>query len=175
MEQEPKKFPGKVKTYLPSGLESEDWQDSIETKDDAGLIFRMFQRILKEHGLDLTKNLKVLEVGSGNSVFLDFLKKQEVDVVGTDVDFRGEHESPQVVARIEQLPFKDESFDVVLSSAIFDNSVYEQDQALMIKEIVRVLKHGGFYLGNNEWRRHVQPIKGFDLISDEPATVYKKS
>jgi SAM-dependent methyltransferase len=173
MEQEPKKFPGVVSKFR-GGL-IKDWQDSIETENDAGLIFRMFQRILKEHGLDLTKNMKVLEVGSGNSVFLDFLKKQGVDIVGADVDFRGGHESPQIIARIEQLPFKDESFDVVLSSAIFDNSVYKQDQDIMIKEIARVLKHGGFYLGNSEWRTNVKPIEGFDLISKEPAAVYKKS
>jgi ubiquinone/menaquinone biosynthesis C-methylase UbiE len=54
---------------------------------------------------------------------------------------------PDVVANIEQLPFADQSVDVVVASSLFSTQSYEQDQAAMLAEIVRVLKPGGFFLG----------------------------
>ncbi|MEK6848435.1 MAG: hypothetical protein AABX65_02280, partial [Nanoarchaeota archaeon] len=95
---EPKKFPKVVQRYSDS---SPVGQDVIRTTQDAESLYNGLQQNLLEHGLDLTKNLKVLEVGSGNAVFLDYLKEQGVDAVGVDVKPRGGHESPQVIARIE--------------------------------------------------------------------------
>ena len=37
----------------------------------------------------LAEEVKVLELGSGNAVFLDYMKKQSVDAVGVDVRPRG--------------------------------------------------------------------------------------
>jgi len=97
--------------------------------------------------------------------------------VGVDVKPRGDKKSFQIIARVEQLPFAEGSFDVVLSNAVFDKSVYTQYQDLMIGEIARVLKHGGIYLGNRENIRidTLSPTDGFNLISNDSVTVYKKS
>ncbi len=89
--------------------------------------FVVLQSVLGEYGIDLTKCAKVLEVGSGDAEFLDYIREKGVDVVGVDIYPRGSKKSPQVISRIEQLPFPDESFDVVLSSQVFDSRIYDQD------------------------------------------------
>ncbi len=179
MDESPKKFDRNIKIPIPSFLESvlPDWQDGIKSDVAAEAFYDLFQEVLKEQGLDLTKNLKVLEAGSGNAIFLDFLRQKGVNAVGVDAELRGSKESPQVIARIEKLPFAKESFDVVLSShLVFDAKVYDQDQDLMMKEIYRVLKPGGIFLANGETRIRTLPIKGFDQIYKKDTIIlYKKS
>lgn len=121
----------------------------MEDEADARRMFRSFERRFKDFGIGIDlKTSKILEVGSGKSVFLDYLQKQGVDAVGVDARPRGETEGlPIVAARIEQLPFPDETFDVVLSNSVFDTSVYDQDHRLMLEEISRVLRPGGVYAG----------------------------
>ena len=54
----------------------------------------------------------------------------------------------------------------------------------MIKEIARVLKHRGIYLGNKEFHMALSPqtkrsrppiVKGFNLIPNDLVTIYQKS
>jgi ubiquinone/menaquinone biosynthesis C-methylase UbiE len=151
MKELPEKLPREIRKDT---REFGNWQDDVTSPERARFLFKFFQEILTKYGLDLTKNMKVLEIGSGNAVFLDFLKKQGVDAVGIDVQLRGSTDSPQIVGRVERLPFKDNSFDVVLSNAVFDELVYEQYHDIMMQEIFRVLKSGGMYLGSKEWRMH---------------------
>ena len=97
-----------------------------------------------------------------NGEGLDYAKEQGLDIVGVDVDPRGTNKSPQVVARIEQLPFPSESFDVVFSSNTMDSRHYDQDQLLMVKEVLRILKPGGLYL-TVEGHADVRTLQGFEL------------
>ena len=100
--------------------------------------------------------------------------------MGVDIFPHGGKESPQVATRIEQLPFNDGTFNVVVSiGTVFDSSVYVQNQQLMMQEISRVLKQGGVYY-NSFWRRAkgLSPIAVFNEIpkvSNEFRSVYKKS
>ncbi|MFA5936891.1 MAG: class I SAM-dependent methyltransferase [Candidatus Paceibacterota bacterium] len=170
MEELPKKLqPEDTKKYFSS------WENIINNEDDAKLVFHVFQQALKEYGIDLVKNIKVLEIGSGNAVLLDYLRQQGVDVVGVDMKPHGNKESIQL-AYIEQLPFEKESFDVILSNFVFDR-LYTQNRYLMMTEIARVLKSGGIYLGREE-DILIQPINGFNLISnlsEGDLKIYKKS
>lgn len=156
-------------------------EDSLESEreDNAKQTYFLFQHYLKEHGIDLTrKGIKVLEIGSGTATLLNYMRKQKVNAVGVDVRPRGNKESPQVIARIEQLPFDDEQFDVVLSSETFHHHFYNQNQNSMMEEIIRVLKHGGIYMGRREYIdfKSVKAIKGFEPIpSYFNLFVYKKS
>ena len=71
----------------------------------------------------------------------------------------------QVLARIEQLPFEDNKFSVVLSLGnVFDQLIYNQDHDLMMREIHRVLKPKGFYLGYGFAKIKAWPIEGFVLL-----------
>ncbi|OGJ02200.1 hypothetical protein A3G98_02100 [Candidatus Nomurabacteria bacterium RIFCSPLOWO2_12_FULL_37_8] len=120
------------------------------------------------------KNLKVLEIGSGNGIFLDFLRKKGVNAVGLDVRSGG-YGSPQVAARIEQIPLKSDEFDLVLSLGnVFDQMVYDQDHDLMIREIYRVLKPKGLYLGYGLAKIKASPIEGFtELIKPGEDNIFR--
>ncbi|OGI64664.1 hypothetical protein A3H53_03440 [Candidatus Nomurabacteria bacterium RIFCSPLOWO2_02_FULL_40_10] len=65
-----------------------DWEDGDSDLETIAIRYRNLERILFSHGMDL-KKVKVLELGSGNAVFLDYMKKQSVDAVGVDVRPRG--------------------------------------------------------------------------------------
>jgi len=155
-----------------------DWPKNWEGDDnqDAGLRFRAFERKLKKYGVDLLKS-KVLEIGNGNNAFLNYMLEQGVDAIGVDARPRGEKSSTLIASRIEQLPFRNETFDVVLSvHQVFDSHVYHQDHNAMLDEIRRVLKEHGLYLGMLE---HIDvSTEGFALISDQEEKsilgVYKK-
>lgn len=176
MEESPKKFEREV-SKIKSSFFGENWEDIIKDEVSARGDFEILEAVLKGQGINL-KNIKVLEVGSGNSVFLDYLRKKGVSAFGVDARPRGNKESPQVLARIEQLPFLAESFDAIFSSAVFDSTVYKQDQDLMLQEIERVLKHGGIYV-NADTKTRLLPPEGLSLIKDNSIfqlkTVYKKS
>ena len=146
-----------------------DWEESANDDHDAELMFDAFEKRLKNLGREL-KHSKVLEIGSGNNIFLSYLQKQGVDVVGTDVRPRGEIDGlPVTVARIERLPFPDETFDVVLSRFVFDTNVYNQNHRLMMEEISRVLKHGGIYASIGDYIE-----KSIDSLTPIPNTDHFK-
>ena len=161
-----------------------DWENVTSHEGDAHYNYSTFKTILKEQGIDLSKDKRVLEIGSGNAMLLDVLKAEGINTVGVDVNPRGNKESPQAIARIEQLPFANETFDVILSVAVFDDRYYDQEHNLMIQEIARVLKHGGIYMGTLEpGRIKALPIRGFNLVKPSKSdnmlygftVIYKKS
>jgi ubiquinone/menaquinone biosynthesis C-methylase UbiE len=138
---------------------------------------RYLKKALQEHGVSLDTHTKVLEIGSGNGRMLENFKKDGADAIGVDMHPRGSGETLQVKAKIENLPFADESFDLVVSTQAFDRGIYhEQDQDAMGKEIVRVLKAGGLYVAFVELIENVPA--GLTLVSDKEsyktAAVYKK-
>jgi len=99
--------------------------------------------------LKFIKNQKVLDVGSGDGVFLDRLVKT-FKVKGTGVDIseasirRAKKDSLKSIKFLKssaaKLPFKDGYFDTVLS---FDTLEHIKDQKTAVEEMVRVLKPKG--------------------------------
>lgn len=160
----------------PNSGEDGDWEDNDKDEKDAESRFRRFQRELKKYGVDLLK-AKILEIGTGNNVFLNYMRKQGIDAIGVDARPRGEKSSALVASWIEQLPFRDGTFDVVLSAAVFDSNAYYQYQREMLNEIKRVLKENGFYLGMFN-TINIPSVEGLALISDpeekDLIDVYKK-
>ena len=102
--------------------------------------------------LDELRNekLNVLDAGCGSGRFLLDLKKRYGNVTGGDFSIGllkkakkvGIGDVPLVQADVDKLPFKDESFDIVLSVRVIQHlRVNEQQNA--INEMSRVLKKGG--------------------------------
>ena len=133
---------------------------------------------LEELGVAIPTDAKILEIGSENNVFLQYLQKSGLDAVGVDAKPRGERTENIVRARIEQLPFPDETFGLIISNAVFDSDVYHQDQLAMVKEIARVLKHGGIYFGTLNYDKETPFGEFLEILSKSEgpigSSVYRK-
>jgi len=140
--------------------------------------YRTYDEILRTLGVDWKKpGVRVLELGSGNAKFLDYLRKNGVNAVGVDIRPTGSVELPQITTRVEQLFNATESVDVVLSIQVFDNSFYQQNHLLMMQEIARVLKPGGIYIAHGE-QIEIASVPHLTLVtelSEFGLQVYKKS
>lgn len=115
--------------------------------------------------LEMKKGDRVLDVGCGTGIFLARIAKTySIDGVGVDISKKSietaksirlrfprlrsgqARQAPRLrfqVADAVRLPFKDESFDHVLS---FDALEHIQDQSKALSEMVRALKPGGSLL-----------------------------
>ena len=109
---------------------------------------------------DFSKNRierpKVLEIGSGTGANLWFLQNEGLDVSGIDssktgikesykkLDLNGQSPADLRVGNFSSLPWEQESFDLVVDVfALYANILPEIHKT--VKEIVRVLKPGGFF------------------------------
>ncbi len=96
---------------------------------------------------------KVLDVGCGTGRMIENLRKFQAKPVGLDISkemlriarkkFLG---TEFVLGDIENLPFEDDEFDMVLSSFVL---VHLGDLRLAFEEVHRVLKDGGVFIVTN--------------------------
>jgi ubiquinone/menaquinone biosynthesis C-methylase UbiE/uncharacterized protein YbaR (Trm112 family) len=98
------------------------------------------------------KARKVLEIGSGTGNFLALAANRYEQVIGIDIGMRWLHVSrrrfldqnlpvpPLVCCCAEHLPFADDSFDLVVSSATLE---FVKDQERVLAECARTLKNDG--------------------------------
>ena len=98
-------------------------------------------------GIDLSKyvsgrNLKILDLGSGGCRGLDKFGKVIYSDISLEMLKQGKLRSG-VNLDASSLPFKDESFDVITSIAMFHHLPTKKDRLNFLKEIRRVLKPGG--------------------------------
>ncbi|MEI6396858.1 MAG: methyltransferase domain-containing protein [Candidatus Taylorbacteria bacterium] len=130
-------------------------------------------------GLDRQSNMKILDIGPGggrwSELLLAYFPKSEVFacdlshgmINGLEQRFRGEVLFKAKVGDMQDLPFEDNSFDLVVSIRAIK---YAVDQKKVFSEISRVLKPGGKgiielpYL--NIAYRFVRSFRIFNKISD---------
>jgi SAM-dependent methyltransferase len=124
----------------------------------------------------LSGSSKFLEVGCGSGVFFNFVREQGIPAVGVDARPRGNYNGALTAARIERLPFADETFDVVLSSVVFDRGAYTHNHKEMIGEIARVLKKGGLYISRGDMiQTRVEGLRRIRIgLGDIVHKLYKK-
>ena len=90
-------------------------------------------------------NGRVLENGCGVGMYLKHLAAYAREITGLEFDFDRAVEARQdttgvVCAAGENLPFPDDSFDLILSHEVLE---HVQDDHQAVKEITRVLRSGG--------------------------------
>jgi ubiquinone/menaquinone biosynthesis C-methylase UbiE len=108
-------------------------------------------------GANLSGGERVLDVGCGTGALVVMLKRQypAVDVVGLDPDPKALRRARTKATRApvsvqfdqafaDELPYRDSSFDRVLSSFMFHH-LKEDEREKMLREVSRVLKSGGSF------------------------------
>ena len=91
----------------------------------------------------------ILEVGVGNHVVYDYFKSRGFSITSVDNDKRTR---PDVMGTVGRLPFKDNSFDVVLCAEVLEHLPYEVFEECL-GELARVAKRN-VVLTLPHWGRH---------------------
>ena len=96
------------------------------------------------------KGKNVLDLGCGPGIYAKILSKKGAKVKGIDISDKeieiARKDNPKIdfeVGTIEKLPYKNKSFDVVLSALVLE---YLDDWTRVLSEVKRVLKKGGFFV-----------------------------
>lgn len=123
---------------------SDVWASKINNSETNKRIAIIFNGLLSKKEL---KDKKFLEIGCGLGYFSNKAFKMGAKVTGVDIGPNlvaiNKKLTPKgnfLVASASKLPFKDNSFDIVLSTEVIEH-VDNQDKA--IKEMFRVLKGSG--------------------------------
>ncbi|VVB75993.1 Ubiquinone biosynthesis O-methyltransferase [Candidatus Tiddalikarchaeum anstoanum] len=165
--------------------ENEFFEDYYKKGKDAWEIFtnkiraeKFYERVKKTksylNSLD-NKKLRILDVGCGEGFFSKELGYD--NIIGIDVSFQAAIRAKNSIEKVfvgnaVKLPFKDESFDVVLCM----ETLYYHDKNLMMHELHRVIKKNGHLilsLGNKD---NIKKIL-YKLISKktEEDVIYSKN
>lgn len=115
--------------------------------------------------LPLVHNRAVLDIACGTGYGLSILKAQARYVAGVDVDLGAAKEAGKecggncfvLLADGTQLPFDDESFDVVTS---FETLEHLHQRCLFLSELKRVLKPGGLLVLSTPNANYTRPVNG---------------
>jgi SAM-dependent methyltransferase len=126
--------------------------------------------------LGLKAGSRILEIGCGGGQSRAWYLQQGFQYVGTDIsktrvpELLQRHGGPDLLCDVHFLPFADGSMDVVYASAVFEHLACP---ILAAKEIFRVLKPGGAFLGNasflEPWHDHsyfhFSPLGAHELLT----------
>jgi SAM-dependent methyltransferase len=121
-----------------------------------GIDIYLFDQLLKGR---LTPGMRVLDAGCGDGRNLVYFLRSGYQVFGVDdspaaigqVRRLAAGLSPQLAAenfrleKVEKMSFADESFDVVISSAVLHFARDEEHFQSMVEEMWRVLRRGGIF------------------------------
>lgn len=115
--------------------------DSLkQTMSSASLYKYFFERLERLYGLERLKTIRILEIGSGNGFFLCYALKMGLNIVGIEpgknYGYEGRylravkllksndiqnHERKFIDASAEDIPFDDNSFDLVMSVTVLEH------------------------------------------------------
>jgi len=95
----------------------------------------------------ITKNGRILDLGTGTGKFLDSIKRKKMNFVGIDFSFKmmkkGQKKRSYInflQSEAERLPFKNNSFDYIISAFVFRNL---ENMKKTVSEAKRVMKEKG--------------------------------
>lgn len=123
---------------------SDCWESKINNKETQKRLRIVYGKLLEKNDI---KGKKFLEIGCGLGYFSKEAFKLGARVTGVDIGPKlikiSKKKTPNasfIVADASSLPFKNETFDVVLSTEVIEHI---NKQVIVIKEMFRVLKKGG--------------------------------
>jgi len=131
---------------------SRSWEDCTSNNLHASLRLGVANIGLEDNWIVLPKDSKILEIWSGNWVFVKHLEDEWYkNVFGIDKNPRHTEKFPKINAAkwdISSMQYEDGSFDAVFSHFVFDTNLYNQAVASMLSEIHRVLTPNGIYIAS---------------------------
>lgn len=122
-----------------------------------------------------SKDLRIIEIGSGRGRLLASLIKEGFNVTGIEIDQSRIDKSYELFGDLpiiwmsgDDLKFDNASFDCVISFDVFEHI---KDTDKHIKEVKRILKPGGYYLLQtpNKWTNSI-----FETIRWKSFSAWKK-
>ncbi|WP_266159659.1 class I SAM-dependent methyltransferase [Dyella silvatica] len=157
----------KAKTYIGQGWptrEEKNFEAYFSTREKRAAKIRT---LLYETGALPSPRGILLDVGCSSGKMMQIMREDAALCVGVDLDASaGIRPSGNIVFSIadgEQLPFRDDSIDVVICNHIYEHT---DDPQRLVDEIWRVLKEGGhcYFAGPNRWEP-VEPHYGLLFLS----------
>lgn len=141
-------------------------------KDQYQVAFENYQRIFSLSQDDLQKS--ILDVGAGSGKFIHYLR----DSLGNKNAYGAEKskfkiepgEEGMVIANGFELPFSDESFELVLAKNYLPMFVEDEEKMhAALQELLRVTQHGGKVVGDisvpegvtKDWEEY-KTLEGYD-------------
>lgn len=135
------------------------WQDTVDTITDRDILY-MVDEMKLEYIVPLIETMQgkvnTIEVGSGSGRLSCFLASKGYYTTCLDYSRNAlrvaannylmmENEGNFILADAESLPFKNGSFEVVLSTGLLEHFV---DAQLVVDEMARILKPGGYFISD---------------------------
>lgn len=104
---------------------------------------QMIEAIISDFSGSSVRDKKILDIGAGNGQISEYFHPNNRQYAFDIGDFRTQKESGVkfVIGRSENLPFKKDCYDIVLSHHVIE---HVDNQLLHLEEIHRVLKPDGF-------------------------------
>lgn len=120
------------------------------------------------------KTKKILDLGCGTGESLDYFKKKNPDIEWIGLDIA---KSPEVGKRTRKdikfynfdginIPFKNNYFDLIFCKQVLE---HVQEPSSLLKEICRVLKPEGFFIGSTSY---LEPYHSYSLQNYTPYGFY---
>jgi SAM-dependent methyltransferase len=122
--------------------------------NDISYVLDLKMKIAKEFGFELNRRSVILDFGCGSGRYVQELRDHGYQAFGCDINMKSEENvdtdsmvKNEIVRSIDLknyiLPFKDNTFDLVISDQVFE---HVKNYSETISEISRVLKPDGFCL-----------------------------
>jgi len=108
--------------------------------------FDGYKTILGEY---LTKAHSALDIGCGDNSILSAYRSADREIWGTDLVVHPHLQSPEWFRKLGtrgQIPFPDATFDVVTCISVLE---HVEDGEMFFREVSRVLKPSGFFIGHS--------------------------
>jgi len=150
-----------LKRLLPSSLYKR--LDPFETA---------IESFVRTVAAEIPAGKRVLDAGSGEGRFKPlFLHAEYVGIDSTQGDPSWDYSKVDVIGRLEELPFRNVSFDHILSIVVLEHT---PQPARVVEEFLRVLKPGGLTIFSGSpravfvtcWREGVSASTKFSRSAD---------
>jgi malonyl-CoA O-methyltransferase len=104
--------------------------------------FNKYKTILFSPYIAINSDYKILDLGCGTGLLFEFLDRKNLNLIGIDIsnEMLKISKAPKILGDIENLPFKTNSFNLVLSFTVIQNLPTVNK---VLKEANRVLKSNG--------------------------------